>query len=320
MKVKLWGVRGSIPTPGGHVVVSDKIRKALSMATPRDIASRESVERYIESLPFSMRGTYGGNTTCLELRTDQNDLIIIDGGTGLKHLGTSLLAEDFGKGKGVATMLFTHTHWDHVQGIPFFAPFYIKGNRFNIYSPFDDIRQRIEYQQVFSHFPVNLDYMFATKEFFVLGKEAAFFLNDIAIINKRMRHPGGCFGYRFEQNGKVFVFTSDCEFNIDEMDYIDSYRDFFSGADVCVFDAQYTFEDSVLNKVDWGHSSASIAIDIATRFNIKKLVLWHHDPDHTDEMLDQVLSRAKTYMSMDKKKKSVSLEIEVAYEGMEILL
>ncbi len=320
MRIKLWGVRGSIPTPFVHQNVSDKIRKALMLATTRDISSEEAINRFIDSLPFSTRGAYGGNTTCLEVRTKQNDLIVVDGGTGLKNLGASLMKEDFGQGKGTGTMLFTHTHWDHIQGIPFFVPFYIKGNRFNIYSPFDDIKKRIEYQQVFSHFPVNLDYMFATKEFFVLEKEAAFHLNDITIINKRMRHPGGCFGYRFEEDGKTFVFTSDCEFNVDEMDYIESYKDFFSNADVCVFDAQYTFEDSVLNKVDWGHSSASIAIDIASKFNVKKLILWHHDPDHNDEKLDSVLSNAKTYMNMDKKKRSRSMEIEVAYEGMELNL
>jgi phosphoribosyl 1,2-cyclic phosphodiesterase len=319
MIIKLWGVRGSIPTPHTHLSIRDKIKTALTLASPKDIASGEAIDRFIDSLPFSHRGTYGGNTTCLEVRTKNNDLIIIDGGTGLKNLGASILKEDFGRGKGVATMLFTHTHWDHVQGIPFFVPFYIKGNRFNIYSPFDDIKARIEYQQVFSHFPVNLDYMFATKEFFILEKESEFYLNDIKIVNKRMRHPGGCFGYRFEEDGKVFVFTSDCEFNIDEIDSIETYADFFRDADVIVFDAQYTFEDSVINKVDWGHSSASIAIDIATRFNIKKLILWHHDPDHSDEKLDSVLSNAKTYMNMDRKRRS-DIEIEVAYEGMEFNL
>lgn len=318
MRITLWGVRGSIPTPFRHTMVSDKIKKAMSLATPRDISSEESIDRFIDSLPFSVKGTYGGNTTCLEVRTKDNEIIIIDGGTGLKNLGASLMKEDFGRGEGIATMLFTHTHWDHIQGIPFFVPFYIKGNRFNIYSPFSDIKERIEYQQVFSHFPVNLDYMFATKEFFVLEKESEFNLNDVKIINKRMRHPGGCFGFRFEEEGKSFVFTSDCEFNIDEMDYIDTYRDFLSNADVAVFDAQYTFEDSVINKVDWGHSSASIAIDIAVRFNIKKLILWHHDPDHSDEKLDAVLSNAMTYLSMDKKKRDYDLEVEVAYDGMVI--
>jgi ribonuclease BN (tRNA processing enzyme) len=133
-----------------------------------------------------------------------------------------------------------------------------------------------------------------------------------------MRHPGGCFGYRIEENGKVFVFTSDCEFNIDEIDRIATYRDFFLNADVVVFDTQYTFEESI-DKIDWGHSSASIAIDIALGFNVKKLFLFHHDPYYSDEKLETVLSNAKTYMSMNAKRKGM-LDIEISREGFEIEL
>jgi phosphoribosyl 1,2-cyclic phosphodiesterase len=318
MKIKLWGVRGSIPTPLTRMDITEKLKSALTLASPGDISSKESIEKFIDSLPYSLRGTYGGNTTCVEVRTKDDELIIIDAGTGIKNLGFELMQGDFGKGKGMATILFTHTHWDHVQGIPFFLPFFVEGNRFNIYSPLNDIRERIEYQQVFTHFPVNLDSMLATKEFFILEKESDFYLNDIKITNKRMRHPGGSFGFRFEEDGKVFVFTCDCEFNIDEIDKIDTYKDFFSNADAVVFDTQYTFEESV-NKIDWGHSSASIAIDIVTKFNVKKLILWHHEPNYSDEKLERVLSNAKAYLSMGARK-DVDLEIEIAREGMEIAL
>lgn len=318
MKIRFWGVRGSIPTPPTDAVIGEKLKKALLHATPGDISSEESIERFIESLPHSIKGTYGGNTTCLEVRTDDNEIIIIDCGTGIKNLSAELMKGDFGKGKGVGTILLTHTHWDHIQGVPFFSPFYIKGNRFNIYSPFDDIKERVEYQQVFSHFPINLNYMLATKEFFILEKESEFYLNNVKIINKRMHHPGGCFGFRIEENGKSFVFTSDCEFNIDEIDNIELYKDFFSNANVVVFDTQYTFEEAI-DKIDWGHSSATIAIDIALRFNVRKLILFHHEPDYSDEKLEIVLSNAKTYMSMNSRKRGV-LEIYIAREGMEIEL
>ena len=318
MKVKLWGVRGSIPTTLSEQDIRQKLKGALSLATPGDLSSEESIDRFIDSLPPSIRGTYGGNTTTIEVRTKDDELIIIDAGTGIKNLGYELMKGDFGKGKGIATVLFTHTHWDHIQGIPFFLPFFVEGNRFNIYSPLNDIRERIEYQQVFTHFPVNLDQMLATKEFFILEKESDFYLNDIKITNKRMRHPGGSFGYRFEEDGKAFVFTCDCEFNIDEIDKIDTYRDFFIDADVVVFDTQYTFEESV-NKIDWGHSSASIAIDIVTKFNVKKLILWHHEPNYSDEKLERVLSNAKAYLNMGARK-NVDLEINIAREGMEIYL
>ncbi len=318
MKVRFWGVRGSIPTPLTEGTLREKLQKAMRLATPADLASEASIQRFIDSLPVSVRAVYGGNTTCLEVRTADDEILIIDCGTGIKNLSKELMKGDFGKGRGIGNIFLTHTHWDHIQGIPFFAPFYVKGNRFNIYSPFGDIRERVEYQQVFTHFPVNLDYMFATKEFFILEKESPFYLNNIKITNKRMRHPGGCFGYRFDENGKSFVFTSDCEFNIDEIDSIDTYRDFFLDADVLVFDAQYTFEEAI-DKIHWGHSSASIAIDIALRFNVKRLFLWHHEPDYSDEKLEVVLSNAKTYMAMNAKRRRF-LEIDIAREGMEIEL
>ncbi len=318
MKIRFWGVRGSIPTPPTDAVMREKLRKALLQASPADISSEESIERFIDSLPYSIRGTYGGNTTCLEVRTADDDIFIIDCGTGIRHLSAELMKGDFGRGQGIANILLTHTHWDHIQGIPFFVPFFVKGNRFHIYSPFRDIRERVEYQQVFTHFPVNLDSMLATKEFFILEKESPFHLNNVTIINKRMRHPGGAFGYRIEEDGKSFVFTSDCEFNIDEIDQIDSYRDFFWNADVVVFDTQYTFEEAI-DKIDWGHSSASIAIDIALRFNVKQLILFHHEPTYSDDKLESVLSNARTYMSMNARRKGV-LDIDIAREGVIIEL
>jgi phosphoribosyl 1,2-cyclic phosphodiesterase len=317
MKVKFWGVRGSIPTPHTESQVRDKLFKALMRATPADIVSDESVNRFINTLPMSVRGAYGGNSTCLQVKPDNGELIIIDCGTGIRNLGRELMGDVYGKGQGVGNILMTHTHWDHVQGIPFFVPFYVPGNRFTFYSPYKDMKERVEYQQVFTHFPVNLDYMRATKEFVTLEKEGTFFLNGVKITNKRMRHPGGSFGYRIEENGKVFVFTSDCEFNIDEIDNIDQYKDFFQDADLVVFDTQYTFEESI-NKIDWGHSSASIAIDIAARFNCKKLLLFHHDPEYSDEKLDLVLANAKSYIAMNIKRKQIDLEVELCIEENEI--
>ena len=314
MKVKFWGVRGSIPTPYTESSVKDKITRALKLATPADIVSAVAVDRFVESLPMAIRGAYGGNSTCVQVIPDNGDFLVIDCGTGIRNLGREMMAGDFGKGKGVGSILMTHTHWDHIQGIPFFVPFYIPGNRFTIYSPYKDMKDRIDYQQVFTHFPVNLDYMLATKEFVMLEKETEFFLNEIKITNKRMRHPGGSFGYRIEENGRVFVFTSDCEFNIDEIDYIEQYADFFRDADLLVFDTQYTFEELV-NKVDWGHSSASIAIDIAAQFNVKRLVLFHHDPEYSDDKLDLVLANAKSYVSMNLKRKNIDLEVDLAVEG-----
>ncbi len=316
MKVKLWGVRGSHPTPLNSSTIENKIIKALTLARPGDLSSEESVKEFVENLPLSIKGFYGGNTTCIEVRTLSGEIIIIDCGSGLINLGRELMKEDFASGKGAANIILTHTHWDHIHGIPFFTPLYIKGNRFNIYSALKDIKERLDYQQVDSHFPLTLDSMAASKRFFSVKSDEFFFINDIKIFVKSMPHPGGAYGVRIEDGESVFVYTSDCEFSINEIDLIHSYNEFFHDADLLLFDTQYTFEESVGDKISWGHSSASIAIDIASMNSVKKLVLFHHDPNYDDEKLDSVLSNALTYVSVNKRA-SKELKIELASEETE---
>lgn len=316
MRIKLWGVRGSIPTPISGEHIERKIYRALSLARPGDITSEESIQAFIQTLPFSVRGTYGGNTTSLQVVTGSGEQIIIDCGSGLKPLGLELAKGDFGTGRGSATILLSHTHWDHIQGIPFFLPFYVRGNRFNFYSAMPDLKQRLDHQQVFSHFPVTFDYLNSTKDFFTIEPDEELFINDTRVLNKVMPHPGVAYGFRIEDRGSVMVYTSDCEFNIDEIDHIESYRSFFTDADVVIFDTQYTFEESI-DKLEFGHSSAAIAIDIAGMFNVKRLILFHHEPSYDDEKLEYVLFNARTYLSMNAKRIG-NLQVDIAYEGMEI--
>ena len=318
MRIKLWGARGSLPTPLSGEDVRNKLRTVLSLARPGDITSPEAIEAFIDSLPFSLQGTYGGNTTCIQAVTRGGDLIILDCGSGMKPLGMELMKGDFGRGKGVAHILMTHTHWDHIQGIPFFVPFYIKGNRFNFYSAFPDLKARLDHQQVPSHFPVSFDYLQSSKEFFTLASGETLHLNEAVITSRMMPHPGASYGFRIDDGEASFIYTSDCEFNIDELDNIEKYRDFFEGADAVVFDTQYTFDEAI-DKFEFGHSSAAIAIDIAGMFGVRRLILFHHEPNYDDEKLENVLLNARTYLSMNRKRVG-EMTVDIAHEGMEFEL
>ncbi|MCB1141928.1 MAG: MBL fold metallo-hydrolase [Leptospiraceae bacterium] len=316
MKVKFWGVRGSIAAPINGSAIRKKIENILSLATPYDIQSPETIQKFLETLSFSSCQTYGGNTTCIEIRDSANHLIIIDAGTGLRELGNSILGEGFLKGEGRASWLFTHSHWDHINGIPFFVPFYIPGNEFDIYTSVNDLENRLIYQHSDRHFPVSFDALSSTKRFHHFEEETEITLFEkIQISSKSLRHPGGSYSYKIREDDKIVVFASDAEFNIDEMENIDKYIHYFQGADILIFDTQYTFEES-LNKIDWGHSSASIATDIALKAGAKKLIMFHHDPSYNDEKLDAVYLRALNYKNM--MDKANSLEIIMAHEGLEL--
>lgn len=319
MKVKFWGVRGSVPSPIRGNMIRNKIKNILRLARPSDLLDESSIENFIQSLPFSLTHTYGGNTTCLEIRTENNELIIIDAGTGIRELGNILLKEDFGKGKGECHILFTHTHWDHIQGLPFFMPFYIKGNLFHIHAVSDHIEQRLRYQNNFEHFPVKFDDMESTKKFYQHQEGEVFKIHNLEITTKGMKHPGGSYSYKIKEKDKIMIFGSDAEFRLDDMEDLDSYIEYFKDADLLIFDTQYTFEEQ-LTKIDWGHSSAAVATDLALKSNVKNLVLFHHDPSYSDETLDEVFMRAKRYKEMIDFENKKQLNILIAYEGLEIVV
>ena len=232
---------------------------------------------------------FGGNTTCLQLKIpDTNRVIIIDAGTGIRELGKDLMNLDLGQRS--IDIFFTHFHWDHIQGFPFFAPAYDPGLSINITAlgknrKINNLKDIFDTQMQQIYFPVQLDKMGATFGFKNYDEENKRLKNmdGYSIIVKAIRHnhPGGAYTYRFEVNGKSLIFCTDIE-HVDGIDQ--NIVDFSKDADLLIHDAQYTDEE-LRDKRGWGHSSYNQAIDVAEMARVGQLIVTHHDPDHDDAFL-----------------------------------
>ncbi|MDE2418658.1 MAG: MBL fold metallo-hydrolase [Burkholderiales bacterium] len=265
MKVKFWGVRGSIASPG----------------------------------PKTVR--YGGNTTCIEIRTDNNELIILDAGTGIFPLSQTLLSEL----PVTANVLITHSHWDHIQGLPFFIPNFIPGNTLRLHGSFDPVsgkgvEQVMSVQLQYSYFPVREAEMKARIEYVTLGPNQTFQLGSATVTPCLLNHPVINFGYRIDCNGKSVFFTGDHEppYNIYEPsdEGFEEYQVFvdeknlaidavLEGVDVLIADCSYTDAEYPAKK-GWGHGTFSTSIQSARRAGAKVLYCTHHEPTRSDDALE----------------------------------
>jgi phosphoribosyl 1,2-cyclic phosphodiesterase len=290
MKVKFWGVRGSIASPG----------------------------------PKTVR--YGGNTTCIEIRTDYNELIIIDAGTGIFPLSQTLLAEL----PVTANVLITHSHWDHIQGLPMFIPNFIPGNTLRLHGAFDPVTGKgIEHvmavQLQYSYFPVREAEMKARMEYVTLMPDQPVQIGSATVTPCLLNHPVIDFGYKIECNGKSVFFTGDHEppYNIYQPgdEAFDEYQVFvdekaqaihkaMQGVDVLIADSSYTDAEYV-SKVGWGHGTYSTSIKSAHAAGVKVLYCTHHEPTRGDDALEHVFAEAlKTHSGI-----AGDMDIRLAREG-----
>lgn len=286
-QLKFWGVRGSIPTPG----------------------------------PTTIR--YGGNTSCLEIRFD-DQLFILDAGSGIRALGNALLKEQ----QHIKGHIFiSHMHWDHIQGIPFFTPAFIPGNNFTFYGAEEvdaNLKKIISGQMDPAYFPIELNDMGASLKFKPLH-EGRFEVEGVPVETIFVNHPGNALGYKFSINDKKLVYISDNEpfatVNGDNnVDFIgedgnEKLIRFLSDVDVLIHDAQYTPEEYIKH-VTWGHSPYDYAVKLALEAKVKKLILFHHDPLHNDDKIDEILNGAVSLAAAAGKE----LEVIAAKEGLTLEL
>ncbi|UCE82330.1 MAG: MBL fold metallo-hydrolase [Deltaproteobacteria bacterium] len=314
MKVKFWGVRGSLPAPILPNEIENKIVQAVLGARGVDLDDNEAVSNYVSTLPYFQRTTTGGNTSCVQV-SGENTEIILDAGSGIRQLGIELMQGPCGQGQGCIHLLISHTHWDHIMGFPFFTPAYAPGNQIIVYGRHPRIKERFQDQHQPDHFPVSLETMSADVKFVELDDKRKISIGEFVVSSIALRHPGGSFSYRIEKNGSAFVYATDAEYKGLSPEAMERYISFYADSEALVFDAQFTLEDA-MEKEGWGHSSSMVGVDIALKANIKKLILFHHEPSYNDEKLQEIYDKTIRYYEMIKAGRN--LEIIMAREGLEM--
>lgn len=260
MKIRFWGVRGSMPTP------------------------------WTEAMGV------GGNTSCVQLLTDQPELVILDAGTGIAFLSKFLIEQQHHRSLRIHLFL-THTHWDHIQGIPFFRLLNYPDNHITIYGankPDKSFEDVIRAQMDYAYFPVSLSAVQAQLDFCPLQPEQEVLIGELKVQAEAFNHPGGVYGYRFEKDRNILVYATDMEYTHADLD--PRLIAFAENANLLIFDAQYT-PDEYEQKQGWGHSNYLLATHLAKSAHVKKLYLFSHDPDHSDQMLNQIENMAKQEFS-----------------------
>jgi phosphoribosyl 1,2-cyclic phosphodiesterase len=256
---------------------------------------------------------YGGNTTCIEVRSGA-DIIILDAGTGLRKLGQSLLAE-FKKKPLNLTLLLSHTHWDHIQGLPFFAPIYESRCRLRILGSEgarNNLVAAITGQMESTYFPVPFSQLPSNIEIEEL-KDFNFDIGDVLVRAQRANHPGVCVGYRLVSPDGIVAFFPDTEPRADGADR--DMVDFVNGADVLILDSQYDRAE-YKKHIGWGHGCVDDSVALALQAGVKHLYLFHHDPDHDDKRIDALVKHARQIVA----KKKGKLKVDAAREGLTIQL
>jgi phosphoribosyl 1,2-cyclic phosphodiesterase len=313
MRIRFWGVRGSLPAPQLPSQIKSKISAILERLTPEDIASPESRERFLSGLPPWLFGTVGGNSPCVTVRLDnQEDLLVFDAGSGIRELGISM-----GKEKPKPQqyhIFFSHFHWDHLQGLPFFNPAYDPSVSVDFYSPKPNLEATLQGQMTSPYFPVHMEAMGSTKVFHTLTEPVQ--IKGATISYKKMNHPGDSYSYKVYDGRFGFIYATDTELSASDFIKNEENTAYFANADLIVIDSQYTLGEAI-EKYNWGHSAFSLAVDFAANWGIRHMVLFHHDPTYDDRKLFNILQSARWYTERMNIK---GIKLTLAMEGMDITL
>lgn len=317
MKVRFWGTRGSIPVSLTAAQTRAKVVAALHAAVDVGLCTHDGVEAFVDSkLPFEVRGTFGGHSSCVQLESAGAEHVFLDFGSGARPLAGHYLGR-FPPGQPQTYHVFmSHLHWDHIMGFPFFSPVYMPGNRIVIHSCHAEVAQAFRRQQSAPCFPVPFDALSANIEFDLLQPGQRYDIAGYAVTALLQLHSGDSYGWRFERAGKSMVYSTDSEHKLDDQASLDQFVAFFDRADLVVFDAMYTLADAISVRADWGHSSNMVGIELCLAAQARQLCLFHHEPAYNDHQIANILDQSRRLEGIYRTDRP--LEICTAYDGLEI--
>ena len=319
MRVIFWGTRGSLPTPLNAAGVRQKIVNALVKGAGRGLDTPEKAEAFCaEHLSFAERGTFGGNTACVQVDLGGPEYLVCDLGSGLREFAWSAIRAHAPRTPQTYHFLVSHVHWDHIMGFPFFLPAYLPGNRIRIYSCHDRLEEAIRRQYSAPSFPVDFSALRATIEFVHLKPGRSYPIAGATVTGKAQLHGDDSYGYRIEKDGKSVVYTTDSEHKMEDMAEIRGFVEFFRRADLVIFDSMYSLADAMSLKEDWGHSSNVVGVELCQMAEARHLCLFHHEPVFDDDAIEAMLAETRRLEEITRG--AAALRISAAYDGLEIPL
>ena len=317
MRIRFWGTRGSLPVALTSAAIKQKLMSVLLKAVGRPLDTAARIEAYIEQEcppPY----TFGGSSSCVQIDVGGDEYVLCDLGSGVRTFGNHVLATHGPAKANTFHVFMSHLHWDHIMGFPFFVPVYIPGNTIRIYGCHDVLEEAFRRQHAAPSFPVDFSQLGARIEFVRLDTGVSYDIAGLRVRAMRQRHVGDSYGFRFEHQGKVAVYSTDSEHKLEDRAVTDEFVEFFRDADLVIFDAMYSLADAITVKEDWGHSSNVVGVELCQMAGAKHLCMFHHDPASDDEQLAAMLRDTRRFEEITRG--DVRLEVSTAYDGMDIVL
>ncbi len=320
LKVKYWGVRGSLPAAPMPEQLKDDFESLLHQFFRSGHKHSGDIRAFMASQSVPSVGGYGAATTCVEVNSEQTQ-IIIDGGSGIRTLSEEMMNGPAAKGQAVIHIFLTHFHWDHLLGLPFFAPHFVKGNQIHYYAVQPELESLVKVKFSKPFFPVPFKDLPSTVTFHTLEPRMPVTVGDLTLTPYQLDHPDPCWGYRITDGKKVYSHCVDTEGTRVSRESMGLDLPLYQNVDLMFFDAQYTLPE-LAEKANWGHSASQIGLDIAFRESVKHVVFAHHDPGADKTAVFELQSQTREYYDWRMKRAAANNQIlptvewQFAFEGL----